>query len=164
MKQRIITLLIAVTFLQAGYAQVVRPVKWTFSTRQVDAAHVDLVFNATINAPWHMYGLNIPDGGPIPTTINFEDPRGFEPVGKPSQKPEPEIVDDKIFNMKLELHGRQATFTQRIKKTVGDSITVTGVLEYMTCSDMQCVLGEQDFEFRLNSSGFIEVFSAHVEA
>jgi thiol:disulfide interchange protein DsbD len=28
-------------------------------------------------------------------------------------------------------------------------VIVTGMLEYMTCSDMQCVLGEQDFEFRL---------------
>jgi len=149
MKQRIIALLIAVTIVQGTFGQVIKPVKWTFSTRQVDATHTDLIFKASINSPWHMYGLNIPEGGPIPTSISFENPTGFDPVGKPSQSPEPEIVDDKIFNMKLELHGKEATFTQRIKKTVTDSIVVTGMLEYMTCSDMQCVLGEQDFEFRL---------------
>lgn len=149
MKQRIIALLSLLTFVQLSFGQVVKPVKWTFSWKQVDATQTDLIFKATINSPWHMYGLNIPEGGPIPTSINFEEPKGFTTVGKPMQSPKPEVVDDKIFNMKLELHGKEAIFTQRIKKTVTDSIIITGLLEYMTCSDMQCVLGEQDFEFRL---------------
>lgn len=149
MKRRLIILFLAITAIQTSMAQVINPVKWTFSTKQVDVTHTDLIFKATINSPWHMYGLNIPEGGPIPTSIHFENPQGFTLVGKPSQSPEPEVVDDKIFNMKLELHGKEVTFTQRIKKTASDSISVTGMLEYMTCSDMQCVLGEQEFEFKL---------------
>jgi thiol:disulfide interchange protein len=149
MKRSLIVLFVSVTLIQASFAQIVKPVKWTFSHKQVDATHTDLIFKATTVSPWHMYGLNIPEGGPIPTSINFDEPAGYAPVGKPTQFPEPEIVDDKIFNMKLELHGREATFTQRIKKSVADSIIITGTVEYMTCSDMQCVLGEQDFEFRL---------------
>ncbi|MBN2814661.1 MAG: thioredoxin family protein, partial [Bacteroidales bacterium] len=31
-----------------------------------------------------------------------------------------------------------------------DSVIVSGTLEYMTCSDMQCVLGDADFTFRLS--------------
>ena len=134
---------------QVVSAQIIKPVKWSFSTKQVDATQVDLVFKATITSPWHMYGLNIPEGGPIPTSIGFENMKGYELVGKPTQSPKPEVVDDKIFNMKLELHGRQVTFTQRIRKTQSDSIFINGLLEYMTCSDMQCVLGDQDFSFRL---------------
>jgi thiol:disulfide interchange protein DsbD len=136
-------------FVQIASSQIIKPVKWAFSTRQIDNEQIDLLFKATITSPWHMYGLNIAEGGPIPTSINFSGKKGFEIIGKPTQSPKPEIVDDKIFNMKLELHNGQVTYTQRIKKTQHDSIFITGTLEYMTCSDMQCVLGENDFSFRL---------------
>ena len=96
-----------------------------------------------------MYGLHIPENGPIPATIHFKDPRGYTLSGKPTQSPRPEIVDDKIFNMKLELHNKQVIFTQRISKTQTDSIIISGSLEYMTCNEMQCVLGDNDFSFRL---------------
>jgi thiol:disulfide interchange protein len=97
-----------------------------------------------------MYGLNIPENGPIPASIHFNDPKGFALAAKPTQSPKPEIVDDKIFNMKVELHKGEVTFTQRIRKTQADSIIINGSLEFMTCNDMQCILGNNDFAFRLH--------------
>ena len=152
MKYTIPTILVAVFFVQVAAAQIINPVKWTFSTRQVNMDQVDLIYKATIISPWHMYGLHIAEGGPIPITINFSEIKGFELVGKPTQSPKPKMVDDKIFNMKLELHSGQVTFTQRIKKIQIDSIIINGTLEYMTCSDMQCVLGDQDFAFGLKGN------------
>jgi thiol:disulfide interchange protein DsbD len=149
MKNTYVFIFVFLLLAQVSRTQVVKPVEWTFSVKQVDREQVDLIFQATIKSPWHMYGLNIAEGGPIPTTISFTDPEGFIPAGKPKQSPKPEIVDDKIFNMQLELHSGKPVFTQRIRKTQADSIIITGVLEYMTCSDMQCVLGDQDFTFRI---------------
>jgi thiol:disulfide interchange protein DsbD len=153
MKRGILAIFLLISVFQAGSSQVIKPVKWTFSAKQVDATHVDLLFKATIAKPWHMYGLNIPEGGPIPTSLHFDNPSGYEVTGKPTQTPKPEMVDDDIFNMKLELHNGQVTYTQRIKKTLPDSILVKGTVEFMTCSDMQCIPGEQDFEFRLEGTG-----------
>ncbi|MBN1159528.1 MAG: hypothetical protein JXA61_09120, partial [Bacteroidales bacterium] len=130
-------------------AQVINPVSWDLSVRSIDSENVRLIFKARISSPWHMYGLNIPDGGPIPTSIHFQDTTGFIISGRPQQTPDPEIVDDPIFSMKLELHSKEVTFSQLIRKTSSDSIFVSGMLEYMTCSDMQCVLGDHDFVFRL---------------
>ncbi|MBN2480612.1 MAG: thioredoxin family protein [Bacteroidales bacterium] len=130
-------------------AQVINPVSWELSVRNVDSENVRLMFRARITSPWHMYGLNIPDGGPIPTTIHFHDASGFIVAARPDQTPEPEIVNDPIFNMTLELHSNEVTFSQMIRKTSTDSILISGTLEYMTCSDMQCVLGDHDFIFRL---------------
>lgn len=152
MKKLLVALVTATVFLGAVTSQVVSPVKWTFTTQPVDAEQTDLIFKATISATWHLYGLNIPENGPIPTSINFNSPKGFVVIGKPSQTPAPEIVDDKIFMMKIELHNKQATFIQRIKKTSQDSIVIKGMLEYMTCSDMQCIPGEQEFTFRLGGT------------
>jgi thiol:disulfide interchange protein DsbD len=152
MKKLIVAFIVATVFIHATSSQVVSPVKWTITTRQIDAEQTDLIFKATISPSWHLYGLNIPENGPIPTSINFNNPKGFVLVGKTSQTPAPEIVDDKIFMMKIELHNKQATFTQRIKKTGYDSIIINGIVEYMTCSDMQCVPGEHDFTFRLGGA------------
>ncbi len=163
--KRIFLFVVAVfSLLNVANTQVIKPVKWSFSVKNAGASYVDLVFKASIKAPWHMYGINIPENGPIPFSINFEEPSGFSVTGKPTQSPKPEIVDDKVFNMKLELHNKEVTFTQRIKKLRADSIIIKGTLEYMTCSDMQCIPGDQDFTFRLSGSGIPETQSATLPA
>jgi len=149
MKRIFLFIVAAFSLLNLANPQVIKPVKWTFSVKKSGNTTVDLVFKATIKAPWHMYGINIPENGPIPFSVNFEEPKGFSVAGKPTQFPKPEIVDDKVFNMKLELHNKEAVFTQRINKLQSDSIIIKGTLEYMTCSDMQCIPGDQDFSFRL---------------
>jgi len=164
MKRILLSLVVGLLFISAASSQVMKPVKWTFSTRQVENDQVDLIFTATIKSPWHMYGLHIAEGGPIPMSINFAEPQDFAIVGKPKQSPQPEIVDDKIFNMKLELHSGKVTFTQRIRKMKKDSIIITGMLEYMTCNDMQCILGDADFIFRLKAMDKIAVTNADSDA
>jgi thiol:disulfide interchange protein DsbD len=150
MKHKLLALFVAFSAFQIISAQIIKPVKWTYSSREVDASHTELIFKATITSPWHMYGLNIPEGGPIPVSISFENEQGFVSVGKPTQSPKPELVDDKIFKMQLELHSGQVSFSQRIRKTTKDSITIKGVVEYMTCSDVQCIPGDEEFEIKLN--------------
>jgi thiol:disulfide interchange protein len=152
MKRVILSLTAAISLILFSSAQIIDPVKWNFHTRQVDENEVDLIFKADISSRWHMYGLNIPENGPIPVTITFNDTIGFKIVGKLSQSPNPEIIDDKIFNMKLELHHKQVTFVQRIRKIHQDSIFISGVIEYMTCSDMQCIPGDKDFSFKLKGT------------
>jgi thiol:disulfide interchange protein len=149
MKRMFLFIVAAFSLLNLATAQVIKPVKWTFSVKKAGNSQVDLVFKATIKSPWHMYGINIPENGPIPFSINFEEPKGFSITGKPTQFPKPEIVDDKVFNMKLELHNKEVIFTQRVKLLQADSTIIKGTLEYMTCSDMQCIPGDQDFIFRL---------------
>ncbi|MBN1791637.1 MAG: thioredoxin family protein [Bacteroidales bacterium] len=153
MKRTILSLLAILLITANASSQVIKPVKWTYSTRQISKDQVDLVFTAAVQSPWHLYGLNIPEGGPIPTSINFSETKGFEVLGKPTQSPKPEIVDDKIFNMKLELHSGKVIFTQRVRIIQTDSVIISGVVDFMTCSDIQCVPGDDEFVFRLKGTG-----------
>ena len=89
MKQIVLSFIAVFFITAAAPAQVIKPVKWTFSSRQVDQDQVDLIFKAVISSPWHMYGLNIAPGGPIAATINFEATKGFAVTGKPTQSPKP---------------------------------------------------------------------------
>jgi thiol:disulfide interchange protein len=153
MKRSLLLLLVTAFFSHYAAAQVQNPVKWKFEVHEADQNQVDLVFKASISHQWHMYGLNIPEGGPIPLTIDFAGIKGYEKVGKPSQAPKPHTLDDAVFNMKVELHTGQVTFTQRIRKTQADSISITGTLNYMTCNDAQCVPGSEDFSFKIKGTG-----------
>jgi thiol:disulfide interchange protein len=153
MKKILLSFVTILLFTAAVHSQIIKPVKWSHSVKTVDNAYVDLIFKATIQSPWHLYGLHVDKGGPLPTSITFTEAKGFEITGEPTQSPEPEITDDPIFKMKVELHSKQVTFTQRIRKTGHDSISISGVLEYQICNDMQCVLDENSFDFRLAGLG-----------
>jgi thiol:disulfide interchange protein len=147
----LLTIMVLVGIL--AYGQIINPVKWQTSARKIDDQTTELVFKAAISAPWHMYGVNIPEGGPIATSIIFDSTANFVAVGETGQNPEPEIVDDQIFNMPVELHNGDVTFTQKIKNISGKGFTASGTVEYMTCSDMQCIPGNYDFSFNIDEKG-----------
>src|SRR5688572_16409653 len=54
-----------------SFAQVKDPVKWSFSSKKKDAITYEVRITATIDNGWHIYSQTTPDGGPIPTTIEF---------------------------------------------------------------------------------------------
>ncbi|MBS1233506.1 MAG: thiol:disulfide interchange protein, partial [Bacteroidetes bacterium] len=150
------SLLIVLLFIVPGsmlQSQIVNPVKWTYSMENNDNQMVTLVFSAQIDKPWHLYGTGIPEGGPIPLTIDFEQNPAVEPAGSLLQVTKPEIVDDPVFEMKVELHSHKAVFKQRIKKLRPQENTVVkGTINYMTCNDAQCVLNDTDFSFSVPAS------------
>ena len=41
----------------SAFAQMFEPVKWKFSTKAIDQSTVELVFSATIDRGWHLYGM-----------------------------------------------------------------------------------------------------------
>ena len=55
------------------FSQVLDPVKWIFSSKQIKEDIYELKYEASIESGWHMYGLNIDPGGPVPTSINYND-------------------------------------------------------------------------------------------
>ena len=98
-------------------SQVFDPIKWTFKSKEINNKKVDLIFEATIDSGWHLYGLNIPENGPIATSIIFTDTTGYELKGKTVSVTNPEIKYDPIFGIDLELFSGKATFKQQIVKT-----------------------------------------------
>ncbi len=70
-------LLIALSFLlltlSAG-AQIYNPVTWDFNYEKKSGIGYELIFTATIEKGSHIYAMDIPEGGPIPTTFSFSTP------------------------------------------------------------------------------------------
>jgi thiol:disulfide interchange protein len=159
--------ILLITWMIAGLlnilkGQIINPVKWTFSTEKTGDNIYDLVFTATIDKPWHMYGINIPEGGPIPLTFTFSENQDVELIGALRQVSKPEVVDDPVFNMKVELHDKKAVFKQKVRKLhPADEVTISGSMSYMTCSDVQCI--PLDTEFSILIPATVQVIQQPVK-
>lgn len=157
----LITLFLFFSF-QLVNAQILNPVKWTFSQKELSNGELILSFSATIDPGWHLYSQFVPEGGPIPTTFHFNGNKDIEFIGKVSE-PKPEESYDKNFDMLMKYFSRNATFTQKVKVNEG-STKLTGFIEFMSCDDHQCTPPQEtEFEFILKGkSGKQEIKTVEV--
>lgn len=137
----------------AVYAQIKNPVKWDMSYNQVSAQEFDLVFTATINSGWYVYSQFLDDGGPIPTSFNFEKGDHFQLVGKAKEESaNKKAGHDAIFDMQVVKYAKKVTFTQRVKASDLKK-PIVGYLTFMTCDDEQCLPPTDiDYSFELKST------------
>ena len=148
MKRVLITflsILLSSAFLNA---QLVDPVKWSFSSKKVSETEFDLVFKAQIDMTWHLYSVNKSKDalGPLPTELEEVDSSGFFVlVDSLREEPVPKKVFDEMFEMDVQFHTIEATFYQRIKVIKAGSFTVSGTISGQICDDHQCSLVESDF-------------------
>mgnify|MGYP002399856204 CR=1 FL=1 len=137
----------------AVYAQIKNPVKWDMSYNQISAQEFDLVFTATIGSGWYVYSQFIEEGGPIPTSFNFEKGDHYQLVGKAKESStHKKEGHDPIFDMKVVKYAQKVSFTQRVKAS-DLSKPIAGYLTFMTCDDEQCLPPTDiDFSFALKST------------
>ena len=134
------------------FAQIHDPVKWTTSVEKISDTEYKLISKATIEAGWHLYSQDVPDGGPIPTTFTYDDENGaFKIVGNTSEE-EGHTIDDPVFDMKIKFFENSATFIQKVE-ILGDKTTVSAFVEFMVCDDEKCLPpNEIDLVFNLPDS------------
>jgi thiol:disulfide interchange protein len=142
-------LLLFFTFLVvATSAQIIDPVKWKFSQKQISDTEVELYFEATLEKKWHLYAQKLEsDLGPVPTSFVFEESAQYERMGE-VKEPKPKVEYDPNFEMNLSFFEKQVKFTQRIKIKSETDFKLKGYVEYMVCDDEKCLPPtERDFLF-----------------
>ncbi len=154
MKQIFKTFLLVSTLLFINLvqvqSQVLEPVKWKFSSKQLSNNEAELIFKADIENKWHLYSQYIDEGGPIPTAFIFDKSSDYELIGKITETPEPEEIYDSAFEMNLKLFSKNATFKQKIKLLSDNPFIIKGYLEFMCCDDERCLPPAfVDFEFKI---------------
>lgn len=131
-------------------AQILNPVSWSTSYKQVNDNEFDLIFTATIDEGWTIYSQYLEsDEGPIATSFHFDKGDHFELVGKNKESGTIKKAFDKTFEMNLTKIYKKGIFTQRVR--VKDlSKPIVGYLEFMTCDDERCLPPtEEEFAFQL---------------
>ncbi len=125
------------------HAQIFDPVKWAFEFKDLPSAEKEIVLKANIDNGWHVYDMNLPEGGPVSTSVSFGVLQGAELIGKPVASVKPAEVFDKQFNMNIRWYANTVSFIQKIKVTDFKKFKVSGEVEYMVCNDETCLPPER---------------------
>ena len=155
-KQKFYLSFIAALFLSVlsinSFSQVLNPVKWTYSVKQIDDANAELIFSAKIDKGWHLYSQYMEEGGPIVTNFIFNKDKNYALNGKTSE-PKPESEYDDMFKMTVKYFNSQAVFKQKIKILSKTDFSVKGNFEYMVCNDGSCIpFSDNSFEFKVKGN------------
>src|SRR5258708_4493155 len=142
--KRMILSAAALLFISSVYAEILAPVKWSYAAKKTGVNEATVYFKASIEPEWHIYSLNVGDGGPIKTSFTFTSSKDFTLNGK-VMEPTPIKKFEQSFKMEVSYFENAVIFQQKIKLKVGQT-TVKGKLEYMTCNDQKC-LPPEDLDF-----------------
>ncbi|AFL80968.1 thiol:disulfide interchange protein [Aequorivita sublithincola DSM 14238] len=138
MKKIYLFLLLATVSLASVQSQILDPVKWSTSIKKISETEYDLISKASIENKWHLYSQVVPDNGPLPTNLTFEENSAYKLVGK-AKESKGHTVHDPVFDMVITFFENTATFTQRIKLTGEKGTTIKGEVEFMVCDDTRCL-------------------------
>ena len=133
-------------FLSAS-SQIYDPVSWDFSFEKKGDKQYEIIFAASIEKYWHIYSMDIPDGGPIPTSFRFDTVPGYKLNGNAYEVTKPVELLDEAFGFNIKTFSTKAEFRQKIT-AVEPSFTVKGVVNFMACNNATCS-PPKDVEFAI---------------
>lgn len=143
MKKLISSIMLALLALVAQ-AQILTPVKWKIKLDDKGGApEKEIVFTATADKGWHLYDMNLLEGGPVSTSFTFETLNGAELIGQPVPSVKPTTVYDEQFAMNLRWYPGTVSFIQKLKITDPAKFKVEGEVEFMACNDETCLPPDQ---------------------
>ncbi len=149
----IVFLFVSLTLTVSG--QILKPVKWSFSSDNLGNNEFLLKFKADIAPEWTVYSQRTSDDGPVPTYIEYESKDGIELVGESKERGHKKEGFDKIFEVDvIKFLGDQPfVIEQKVKLTDPSKNTVSGYLTFMTCDKTRCLPPTDiDFSFKLDAT------------
>ena len=166
MNKKIVLSVLSMFFLAAFSIFAQEPISWNFSIEDAGSGEVDIVAKATVDQGWYMYDTEIPEGGPNPTMIEFDNISGGELIGKFKASDKKAVVKfDEIFQMEIGSFTNTVTFKQRIKVTDKAIFAAVGNVRAQACNDATCTPPlPVDFDFGANSLPKTVIVSSTADA
>ncbi|MDE5820968.1 MAG: thioredoxin family protein [Paramuribaculum sp.] len=139
--------------LVAG-AQIVSPIVWNVSSSMTTDTEGEIVFSASIEDGWHLYGLHLPEGGPKATSIVFDKLEGLTLVGEITPSVAPIEKVDMVFHLNLNWWEKDVNFVQKFKVEGKKGYSASGVITFQGCNDGSCIPPSRE-PFDVSSPGYI---------
>ena len=150
-KKFILSCLLMVVCLTSAFAQIQDPVQFKTELKKISETEAQIIFTGTIDAGWHVYSTDLPEGGPISATFNTDKMEGIELDGKLTPQGKEIQNYDKMFEMNVRYFEDVATFVQKLKITAANYF-IEGYFQYGSCNDENC-LPPTDIEFSFSGNG-----------
>ncbi|MCL1944064.1 MAG: thioredoxin family protein [Candidatus Azobacteroides sp.] len=125
-------------------AQILKPVKWSYAIKDSKTPETEIIITAKIDKGWHLYDMNLPEGGPISTSFTFDEIKGAKLKGKVTAQNASLKSFDPNFEMDLRRFENTAVFVQKIVITDKKTFSIKGTTEFMACNDSQCLQPTKD--------------------
>lgn len=125
-------------FTMAFTVEAQSPVRWRTSVRMTSPTEGEISIKALISDGWHLYGFDMPEGGPKSTHFDFSDCIGIVLDGniRPSEQPVSQM--DPLFGKKLSWWDRNVTFTQRFTVKDDKDARIKIQIYFMSCNGGTC--------------------------
>lgn len=149
--KKVLSFMLLLMIAWAAEAQILTPVKWEIKLEDSDSSVKALLFSAKLDNGWHLYDMNLPEGGPISTSFNYETLKGAKTVGSPVPSKKATTVYDEQFEMNLSWYAHEVSFTQKLEITNPKAFKVEGYVEFMACNDENCLPPDKE-SFSFNQS------------
>lgn len=147
MKKEVIMFLSLQLIFIGVKAQILAPVKWSYTAQKTSATEAVLYLKATVQPGWHVFSVNQKSGGPQKTDFAFSKNADCALIGKVTE-PTPIARLDQTFGIEIMYFENEVVFQQKIKilrKALddkgrkNDGISVKGKVEFMACNESQCL-------------------------
>ena len=136
MKKALILLL--AVFAIAFVSEAQSPVRWRTSVKMTSPTEGEITIKALITEGWHLYGFNMPDGGPKPTRFDFSDCIGIKLDGEVKPSEQPIVQMDPLFGKNLSWWDRNVTFTQHFTLKNAKEARIRIAISFMSCNGGTC--------------------------
>lgn len=132
-------LLFSIAF--SGRAQILDPIEWNAALEMKGNDEGKIVLDAYIDKGWHLYGTDLPAGGPISTTFTYDLPEGVKLKGNLTPSVPPIEKKDFVFDLDLKWWEKDVTFTQDfiIAPDVEITSPVIVKVRFQGCNDKSCI-------------------------
>lgn len=150
MKRYLLAIIATLAVISGIQAQILKPVTWSSSVEMNDERNGRLIFKANIDEGWHLYGIDLPEGGPNPTTFTFDKVEGMTLNGDitPSRKPHEQV--DMVFHLKLNWWEDKVDFYQDFTlNEPNGAYLVEASVRFQGCNDGSCIPpSTESFDFK----------------
>lgn len=116
-----------------------QPVSWKTTAKKLAEKIYEVRILATVDESWHIYSQQTPTGGPKPTNIRFSKNPLLVMQGKLKEEGDMEIYHEEVFGVDVYAYTGKVEFVQTVKLKSGAKTNVQGSIEYMACTNQQCL-------------------------
>ncbi|NLA23688.1 MAG: hypothetical protein GX879_01860 [Bacteroidales bacterium] len=122
------------------------PADWSFEILENSDKQFVLSAKLKINGDWYVYAENMPDGGPLPMLIHFDEQTQEISGEKLKSATQAKVLYDDIFEMNVNIYEDTAIFVRKFEPENKKFESLLYV-EVQACNkkDGQCVLINDEF-------------------
>ena len=146
----------------SAFAQILTPIKWATTLEMTTDNEGFVKFTADIEDGWHLYGFDLPEGGPVSTSFDFSTLTGAELVGDITPSASPIETTDMMFHLNLRYWEGNVSFIQKFKVTDRNGFNIAGTIKYMGCNNQTC-LPPQKESFNVSRGAITDDTSADTD-